>query len=936
MVKQGGSQLAQLKSALHSAGLSRKSDAKSKKRKRGEVDGAAAREKQTARLQEITSKLNPFELKVTKQKMVVPGQKVKGVTGKPAAAAQIGLEQRRKTLLVEYQQRGRVGGIVDRRYGENNPHLTPEEKMLKRFTHERKKSSKLSYNLEDEEELTHYGQSLNVLDDFERTGLALDDEDEVAEEEAEEEDHFGGFEEEDNDDPDAPPRKKSKAEVMDDVMAKSKMYKRERQLQKEADDNLRHEIDQELRDIQHLLIGLPGLDSASSKPHEEVPDSEETLAAEETANKRQTGTDLEYDRLIRELVYEQRAKPTDRLKTAEEVAIEEKEKLEKAERARQRRMNGDGDYDSDDEQGPSRKKRNRAPQADDLDDDFAPEDDEPLLGVGLGVEIDKSSAPSEDESENEDAEGAFSGVAGAAGGRSSGDEDEEDEQTSEEEGDDSLQGDLSESEPESALSGDEDALVESNKVGVTAENRKGREKPSRKELPYTFNCPESHDDFLDIVAEIDDEDIPTVVQRIRTLYHPSLAEGNKAKLEVLTTILIEYMLHAAGSSDNPFPLITSLSPQLFALTKAYTGASARTFVAKLVILQKNLTRGLSQPHDLGSRTFPRLPELVLLRLIGATWSTSDLWHPVVAPAMLLMGQYLSQGRVRSLGDLASGLFLCTLFFQYQSLSRRLVPEAINFLLNSCLFLAPHDLKRSDLPGSFPAPDFDSPSLRSLRIDSSHLDSLVPESPNLLEILREDESKGNANQHKVNLLDTSFNLLGKFAELYSASESFIEMFDQVHSLLGVLDTSGYSEALEKRHSSTVDSIARRLKFARQTRQPLRLQDHKPIAIASIAPKFDPNFGGWKSREEREDPAAEAAKLKTMYKKEKKAAVRELRKDAKFLANEKARTQAEKDKEYNAKMAKAVSGISSERAEEKMADRMKKIAKLRAGKNKSGKK
>lgn len=103
---------------------------------------------------------------------------------------------------MEYQQRGRVGGIVDRRYGENNPHLTAEEKMLKRFTHERKKSSKISYNLEDEEELTHYGQSLNAVDDFERTGLALDHEDEAAEE-AEEEDHFGGFEEEENDDPDA-------------------------------------------------------------------------------------------------------------------------------------------------------------------------------------------------------------------------------------------------------------------------------------------------------------------------------------------------------------------------------------------------------------------------------------------------------------------------------------------------------------------------------------------------------------------------------------------------------------------------------------------------------------------------------------------------------------------------------------------------------------
>lgn len=118
--------------------------------------------------------------------------------------------------------------------------------------------------------------------------------------------------------------------------------------------------------------------------------------------------------------------------------------------------------------------------------------------------------------------------------------------------------------------------------------------------------------------------------------------------------------------------------------------------------------------------------------------------------------------------------------------------------------------------------------------------------------------------------------------------------------------------------------------------MRLQEHKPIAIASVAPKFDSNFGGWKSREEREDPVAESTRLKSMYKKEKKAAVRELRKDAKFIASEKARQQAEKDKEYNEKMVKAVSSISSERAEEKMMDRMKKIAKLRAGKNKAGKK
>lgn len=35
------------------------------------------------------------------------------------------------------QRRNKAGGIVDRRFGENDPTMTPEEKMLERFTKEK-------------------------------------------------------------------------------------------------------------------------------------------------------------------------------------------------------------------------------------------------------------------------------------------------------------------------------------------------------------------------------------------------------------------------------------------------------------------------------------------------------------------------------------------------------------------------------------------------------------------------------------------------------------------------------------------------------------------------------------------------------------------------------------------------------------------------------
>ena len=57
--------------------------------------------------------------------------------------------------------------------------MTPEERMLERFTREKQRASRgTAFNLEDEDELTHYGQSLSKLDDFDNAGLTLDDEDE--------------------------------------------------------------------------------------------------------------------------------------------------------------------------------------------------------------------------------------------------------------------------------------------------------------------------------------------------------------------------------------------------------------------------------------------------------------------------------------------------------------------------------------------------------------------------------------------------------------------------------------------------------------------------------------------------------------------------------------------------------------------------------------
>ena len=93
-----GSQLSQLKSALSQAGITKPPENK-KKRKRAQNE-EKERAKRAERLRDIQSKLNPFDVKVTKLKHDVGGRKLKGVTGKPAQSKQAGIEQVRNSLAV--------------------------------------------------------------------------------------------------------------------------------------------------------------------------------------------------------------------------------------------------------------------------------------------------------------------------------------------------------------------------------------------------------------------------------------------------------------------------------------------------------------------------------------------------------------------------------------------------------------------------------------------------------------------------------------------------------------------------------------------------------------------------------------------------------------------------------------------------------------------
>ncbi|KAF8450247.1 nucleolar protein 14 [Boletus edulis BED1] len=886
-----GSQLSQLKTALSQAGVNR---SHSKKKKSTPLT-EQAKVKKAAKLREIQQKLNPFDVKVTRPKHDVGGRNIKGMIGRPAQSKQAGMQQREHVLLKEIEQRGRVGGVVDRRFGENDPSMSLEERMLERFTKERQRASKASaFNLENEDELTHYGQSLSKLDDFDDILLPVDeDEDEGGQldHDTVKKAHFGGFsddekEKEDELSPRARHTRYSSISCTSEYSMRRWSTQMRRQVENEKEENIRHELDQDFDSLRTLLYAP----DPSSIDH----DTSAKLPAPATTNDEDT---MDYDKQVRELAFDKRAKPKDRTKTVEELALEQKEALEKAEKQRRLRMFGQDPDESDDEDAAGRR-RKRPRGGDDLDDDLIEDESFGGLGAGLGAELD-SDASDGDESED-------------------GSVDSSGEEHSDEEVDFDGFGEGSQSSIDEASDSDLEDTTETETKRKTW--RSSETLRASQELPYTFPAPESHDEFLLIVESLPDSDIPTVVQRIRTLYHHSLGPENKLKLQNLARVLIDHILYIASPPSPRMKLLSDLVPHLFALCRSYPAESAEYFVEKLSLMHKNLKRGLAtgalEPE---ARTWPGLSELAFLRVTGIIWPTSDMRHPVISPARLLMGAYLGLCRVRSFADVTKGLFLSSLFLQYEVLSKRFVPEAINFVMNATLHLAPHAFTSArSLPGVFPCPDLRSASCEPLTIDKSKAKGLRFRKADLVHM-----------QSKIDALGLALGLLERFADMYKSLDGFIELYEPIQLILSKLECGRLSEDIQSRVSSLQDKIARLLKFALQSRKPLLLQAHKPIPISSYIPKFETNSSSYLRRQDPDRERNEAAKLRHQVKQERKGAVRELRKDAKFIAAVEHNKQMEKDRVYKERMNKAFSSLEGERAEQKAMEREKGREKRRAG-------
>ncbi|CAI7650852.1 unnamed protein product [Penicillium pancosmium] len=904
------SQLKQLKASLRDSGVIRPQQSKKQKRENAKTGASAQnRNQRNAALQAIRDRFNPFEIKAPSNRSKFesttrdgPSTAAKGY--RPGVTKSLGEERRRATLLKEMKDRHKTGGLVDRRFGENDPTMTPEERAAERFAREsQKKMRKESmFNLEDEEEdfqLTHMGQSLTLdgktLDDFDAEGLdggESDDEKsrkrkrvlpEDGEEEEEEEDQdfidFGAEGE------GHPERKKSKAEVMKEVIAKSKFHKHERQQAKEDDDDLRDELDKELPDLFEALRGMKAPPKQDEPAKQDLAAMNPERAAMMQAPEQQD-TEKQYDQRLKQLTFDKRSAPTDRTKTVEEKAEEEAERLKKLEDDRLKRMRGENVSDDED-------------MADDDKDSFfagdeSEEEEDDAMAFGLPT---SSTVPRpadmgvEDEDDfviDDDLVETRSNVSLSLDGS-----DMEEEELSEDD------------EPEVAEQ--EDELINGMTLPTsTTETAVGITQSATGKLAFTYPCPADHDSFLEIIKNVPAQDVPTIVQRIRALHHPRLKPGNKDKLGKFAEILVEHIAYMADETEEPsFAVIENILRHIHSLAKTHAINVATAFRARLREISKVRPLNLI-PGD-----------LVVLSGISTIFPTSDHFHAVSTPAHLCIARYLGQCNVEDLTDLASGAFAATLIVQYQAVSKRYMPEFINYALNALCNLAPTELA-AELRAFPPRKIAENLRLESSKKISSRklqFDDVI-NSPN--DIKGEEELK-------LSLITTFASLLGSSSDIWAEKSAFTEIFTPAQVVLQHISKSFKNKVLPVK--SALDKINAHLTQAHLTRRPLFLHDHKPLAIKSAIPKFEENFNPDKHYDPDRE-RAETNRLKKEYKREKKGAMRELRKDASFVAREKLREKKERDSEYEKKYRKLIAEIQSE--EGRAANDYEKEKRLRQGK------
>nr|CAI5837325.1 unnamed protein product [Callosobruchus analis] len=867
--------------------------AKVKNKKRSSSDKAHANKERL----KLKKNLNPFEVHINREKVRVIGQKRKNDRGLPGVSRGKAIEKRKRTLLQEYKIQNKSNLFMDKRIGEKNRQLTEGDKVMARFTAVRIKAhnKKSIYNLADDEILTHKGQTLSEIEKFDDP--RSDDEDSLEGNESGkldkdfvEEAHFGGG-----------VLKKtgreganSHKDLINQLIAESKKRKAEKQQAKEATLELTEKLDTEWKDLIPLV-------NTNKSNDEELP--------------KQKSND--YDKIMRELRFEARGTVSDRLKTEDEIAKEEKEKLEQLEKERLERMKG---IITDKDIKPTHR------SADDLDDGILYEEvfDDCMLSYNTegeaNVQIDALLNGKEIKVDNENDENHKEDKVG--------DETSSDDmETASEDSFADLKEQTSESEDEAEAQNTEEVIdiedepSEQPSLHNTNENpkhpeikitngnqenapsaaqdhikedllkRKEMMELARKELPYTFSLPESYETLLKLL-----ENQPSHHQ-----------EGNKENLGLLFAYLLQYIndLFSEATKDSiksSCDILKALIPQIYELAHLHK-ANAHNSILEVV-------KEKYDDYKKKKKCYPGVELLMFFRLVSLLFTTSDLRHQIVTPCFIFIEQILLKCPPRDRGKLSYGFFATTLVLQYTSLSKRYLPAAINYL-SGILHMA---IPKSGVKLIKVLPPFKSTCSDLVLLGNHSLDLCEDLKMNVTDLF----CTSYDDLYKIRILHNAVKALTEFHNNLETLPSCCEIFEPVLRYLELIPLQNYPVIVQ----TVVQDLILTLQKQKENRQLQKIvrEAERPKALRLYEPKIVEVYDVKRHRVQSKEKA-ERNKLLHKLRQEKKGALREIRRDKEFLGRVKIHQRIRSDKERRDKVNRIYAEAAMQQHELNAMDRKK---------------
>ncbi|XP_018402661.1 PREDICTED: nucleolar protein 14 homolog [Cyphomyrmex costatus] len=850
---------------------------------------------------------NPFEIQINRDKQKVLGRKSKNDRGLPGISRAKAINRRKQSLLQEYILQDKNNVFLDKRIGEKNYAMNTEDKATARFAMERMKAHKRDkiFNLNDEV-LTHRGQTLEEIEKFDdpRSDDEFSDNENVSgklDENFVQEAHFGGgiLSKADS--------TLSRKDLIDQLIAESKKQKAEKQKIRKETIGLTEKLDSEWKDL------LPFM-SASKKSTENIDDTTKTDA---------------YDVAVRQLKFEARGHPSEKLKSEQQIIQEEKEKLEKLEADRLARMKG---FVCD--TGNQFKHKS----ADDLEDGFIMETIEDNDDIDDSIIIDTNiNQESNDEDDNDDkqtenkseyitdkervknintrkdsknqekysesntkdkSDTDFNDKDSESG--NSNDESEDDfsdlkmsESSCEDESETEV---VNESKKRVMFSNDSTKdpkqINQSNKINhksilkqsnsthvqnscdkiqqIRNDLSKQKEimEKARNELSYTYSAPESYEELEKLLSHYNADYQSVIVDRIIKCNHWTLDGRNREKMSSLFVYLLQYINNCA-STESADDLIKCF--QIFDRLCPYLYDLAHMNSENAKICIQEVIEEKYNKFEKNKTKFPGMDTLIFFKLVSLLFPTSDFRHPIVSPCLIFMSQILIQARIKKYrSDISKGLFICTLILEYTILSKRFAPSVINFLRGIIYITTPAVLTQNmKIIPPFKTTNkvlVVNKAANTIDSNSTHMFASDLIHEKLDDIFR------------IRSLLTAVNLLIEFKNQLQELESAYSIFEHILQLLKINEFNQYPPYVRDR----IKELVTELEFLQNKKLEYIVQEKKrPKPLKTYEPKIMAIYSGKRNKSMSKEKA-EREKLLHKYKREFKGAIREIRKDRDFLA------------------------------------------------------